>query len=140
MAQRDCSLTILPSLSIEAAAVAEQMLPKLLSERTAKDSPDIVRAVRRQMESTSPLTVEHALIALRDRHDQTGHLASITVPTLILVGEEDAITTPAMSQKMNQLIPRSAMATIPRAGHMSPMENPDAVTRHIREFLDSLPK
>ena len=125
--------------SAGSAAIAEQMLPKMLSEQTCKGMPDVSQALRRIMESTPPKTIEHALAALRDRHDQTENLASIAVPTLILVGEQDAITPPAMSQKMRALIPRSKMSTIGCAGHMSPMENPDEVTRRLREFLQSLP-
>jgi pimeloyl-ACP methyl ester carboxylesterase len=120
------------------AAVAEQMLPKMLCEQTCTGVPDVSQALRKIMESCPPLTIEHALLALRDRKDQTENLPSIPVPTLILVGEHDAITPPAMSQKMHELIPQSMLATIPCAGHMSPIENPDEVNRHIREFLATI--
>jgi pimeloyl-ACP methyl ester carboxylesterase len=120
------------------AAVAEQMLPKMLSEETCRGMPNVSQALRKIMESCPPLTIEHALLALRDRKDQTENLPSIPVPTLILVGEHDAITPPAMSQRMHELIPRSKLATIPCAGHMSPMENPEEVNRQISEFVGSL--
>jgi pimeloyl-ACP methyl ester carboxylesterase len=86
-------------------------------------------------------TIEHALLALRDRPDQTALLPSIAMPTLIVVGEQDAITPKAVAESMNKAIPRSKLAVIPGSGHLSPMEKPDDVNRAIRNFLAaSLPR
>ena len=124
--------------SAGARAIAAQMLPKMLAADTCRGMPDVTQSLRRIMEACPPKTIEHALLAMRDREDHTHDLASIPVPTLILVGEHDAITPPAMSQKMHDLIPHSTLAAIPCAGHMSPMENPDEVSRHIRDFIAKL--
>ena len=72
-----------------------------------------------------------------DRHD--GSLPStITVPTLIIVGEHDATTPPDASRAMHAKIPGSELHIIPDAAHMSAMENPDEVNRRILEFLHRL--
>lgn len=119
-------------------AVAEQMLPKLLCERTLREAPQVVRDLRQIMQSTPALTIEHALAALRDRPDHTTHLPSIGIPTLILVGGQDVLTPPECSKKMHDLIPRSRLHEIPDAGHMTPMEQPGIVIEQMKSFLAGL--
>jgi pimeloyl-ACP methyl ester carboxylesterase len=119
-------------------AVADQMMPKMLAPATAKNQPAVAQQLQQIMETASALTIEHALAAMRDRDDQTAFLPSIAVPTLIVVGQEDAITPPKMAEAMNQQIPRSNLVIIPDAGHMSPMEKPQEVTRAMQDFLSTL--
>jgi pimeloyl-ACP methyl ester carboxylesterase len=119
-------------------AVADEMSPKMLAEETAKAHPAVGRKLREIMESQSAKTIEHAVAAMRDREDHTKNLASIAVPTLIIVGESDAITPPAMSQSMNQAIRNSTLVTIKSSGHMSPMEQPEQVSNAIRGFVAKL--
>ncbi len=116
-------------------AVAELMLPKMLSAGTLAERPDVVTALRRIMESSSPSAIEHALAAMRDRADRTNDLASINVPTLILVGDADSITPPATAEAMSRRIPGSVVRIIPGAGHMSPLEQPCEVSRVMLEWL-----
>jgi pimeloyl-ACP methyl ester carboxylesterase len=119
-------------------AVADQMMPKMLAEKTAIEKPAVAQELRHIMEACPACTIEHALGAMRDREDFTEFLPSVSVPTLIIVGQHDAITPPKMADAMHQQIPRSKLATIPDAGHMSPMEQPGAVTRAMQEFLAKL--
>lgn len=119
-------------------AVAEDMFPKMVSEETTKHRQDIAHKLRHIMESQSPETIGHAIAALRDRPDRSSDIRSIGVPTLVMVGEADAITPPALSETMNKAITGSALATIPKAGHMSPMEQPEEANRAIRRFLDGI--
>ena len=122
------------------AAVAEAMMPKMLAPDTAAKSPAVANELRTIMESQSPQTIEHALVALRDRPDFRDALPSIAVPTLILVGDADAITPPAMAETLHKNIARSQLVTIPDAGHMTPMEQPHQVTRAIRGFVEGTGK
>lgn len=117
-------------------AIAEQMMPKMFTARTIQGDTLRTQELRQIMESCPPRTIEQALAALRDRDDFSCNMPSIAEPTLIIVGEQDAITPPAMAQAMHENIPRSQLVTIPGAGHVSSMEKPDEVTRAIREFLD----
>ena len=117
------------------AAIADIMEPKLLAPDTPKTRPAVQQKLRQIMESVSPQTIEHTLAALRDRSDSTGRLKSITVPTLIVMGQQDAITPLSVAQAMQQGIPRAQRAVIPGAGHMPPMEQPERFNRIVREFL-----
>jgi 3-oxoadipate enol-lactonase len=121
------------------AAIAERMLPRLLAPETPARQPEVAAALRNIMESCSPLAIEHALTAMRDRPDRTVDLASITTPTLIIVGDADAITPPSTAREMGKRIRPSIVSVIPGAGHMSPMEQPAEVSRVMLEWLSGIP-
>ena len=119
-------------------AVAEQMMPKMLAPDADKTRPQVKRELDQIMNAQTPLTIEHALAAMRDRPDLVASLASIAVPTLVIVGEHDAITPPAGAEKMSKAIPKNTYVVIRGAGHMSPMEQPQQVTDAVRRFAASL--
>jgi 3-oxoadipate enol-lactonase len=121
-----------------AGAVADQMLPKMLSPATQEGRPDVVKTLRAMMAGCSPQTIEYALAAMRDRPDRSGELRGIKVPTLVIVGDADAITPPDVAEKMHKAIPGSKLEVIRGAGHMSPMEQPDQVNRAIERFMSTL--
>jgi pimeloyl-ACP methyl ester carboxylesterase len=119
-------------------AVADQMMPKMLAKDAADQRPQMAQALRQMMEACPPRTIENALAAMRDRPDRSGELSSIKVPTLVVVGDGDAITPPAVAQSMAEKIPGAQLVTIRGAGHMSPMEQPEQVNRAMRTFVDGL--
>jgi pimeloyl-ACP methyl ester carboxylesterase len=121
-----------------AKAIAEAMREKLVAPYTISLRPDIAGRVQRIMEACPALTIEHALAAMRDRTDQTDLLPSITVPTLVVVGDRDAMTPPAVATAMHQAIPRSELSVIRGAGHMSPMEQAGQVNAAMGRFLEGL--
>jgi len=121
-----------------AKAVADQMMPRMLAKDAAAQRPQAAQALRRIMENCPPKTIEHALAAMRDRPDRSGELASTKVPTLVIVGESDAITPPDVAETMARRIPSAHLVTIRGAGHMSPMEQPEQVNRALKAFLQSL--
>ena len=121
-----------------AVAIGDAMQPKLLGVDTVKNRPAIVKRLREMTDHCSPLTIEHALVALRDRPDQTSFLPTISTPTLIIVGDADSITPPAVAEGMNRLIKGSQLAIIRGTGHMAPMEQPEQVTAVMRRFLQGL--
>jgi pimeloyl-ACP methyl ester carboxylesterase len=57
------------------------------------------------------------------------------VPTLVLVGEEDRLTPPAMAKTIADAIPGARLAVIPTAGHLSNIEQPALFNRLILDFL-----
>lgn len=118
--------------------VADQMMPKMLADETPKARPHQAQALRQMMEACPPRTIEHALLAMRDRPDRTTDLPSIPVPTLILVGDHDRITPPDVAESMRAKIPRAQLTIIKGAGHMSPMEQPAQVNQAITRFLNTL--
>jgi 3-oxoadipate enol-lactonase len=70
--------------------------------------------------------------------DQRDRSSAIDVPTLILVGEEDGITPPALSEELHRLIPGSKLSTIAGAGHLANAEQPEAFNWAIESFLAKL--
>ncbi len=121
-----------------AAAVVEQMLPKLLGEFTRANRPQVVAEVRRIGSAQSVDGVVAALAALRDRPDATPGLAAIRVPTLVVVGAEDVLTPPGGARAMAAAIPNAQLEVIPTAGHLSNLECPAEFTTAVRRFLTSL--
>jgi 3-oxoadipate enol-lactonase len=117
------------------SAVADQMLPKLLSAATASERPEIVADVRRQIESLTPAAADAAVSAMMGRPDSTPDLERISCATLVLVGAEDAITPPEDADAMHRAIARSTMTVIPQAGHLSNLEQPDVFSKALGDFL-----
>ena len=70
--------------------------------------------------------------------DQTQRAASVNVPTLVLVGSEDSITPPALSQQLAELIPGARLEVIEGAGHISNAERPAGFNRAIASFIAPL--
>lgn len=121
-----------------AARVAELMGPKLFAPRSLQAFPGAVRAVRTVVEQTAPASIAAAQRGMAARPDVTGLLPAFDVPTLVLVGEQDAISTPSEMESIAVAIPGAQFVVIPEAGHMAPMENPEKVNEALSEFLESL--
>lgn len=118
-----------------APPLAERLLPKLLSPQTLAENPGLTNATRALLARQPVAGISAALIALRDRVDATPGLAAIAAPTLIIVGEQDALTPPRDSEIMRAAIPGAQLVTIPHAAHLSNLEQPAAFNRAVREFL-----
>src|SRR3954468_7999602 len=118
-----------------AARVAEMMGPKLVAPSAYETQPDGVTAVRRIVERTSPAAIAAAQRGMAARPDMTAFLPEITVPTLVVVGDEDAISPPAEMKSIAGAIPNSKFVAIPNSGHMTTMENPVAVNTAVLRFL-----
>jgi pimeloyl-ACP methyl ester carboxylesterase len=118
------------------AAVADEMIPKLLAEQTRRTRPDVAQTVRALIVSSSADAIANAITALMTRADSTPLLATIHVPTLVVVGEQDTITPPALSEQMYQAIKGSEYVAIPDAGHLSNLEQPEAFNAALARFLE----
>lgn len=113
-----------------------------LAEKMFGSAPsDDVRAkVERIFLNSAPEVAAADALAMRDRPDSTGDLAGIDVPVLWIHGEEDKLMPVDGARATAGKIPGARFVTIPGAGHMAPMENPDAVNAAIREFLTEVGK
>lgn len=120
------------------AAVTSEMFPKMLGADTVRETPAVAEKLKQIMHSQSASTVEQAILALRDRDDRTADLNAISIPTLIVVGEQDLITPPDMSKLMDRAIPQSTLVVVSRSGHISCMERPEDVNIALRRFLETL--
>jgi pimeloyl-ACP methyl ester carboxylesterase len=123
------------ALSEGMAGIADAMLPKLLTPETVSKRPEIVKFVRDMMLQTKPEGAAAALRGMAEREDQTALLPKISVPTLILVGAEDAITPVADSEKMHHAIDNSRLAVLDHAGHVSNLERTQQFNDELLHFL-----
>ena len=87
------------------------------------------------MDACPPKTIEHALAAMRDRPDFTEVLETVRVPTLILVGEADAITPPAVAEAMHKAVAGSTLEVVQGAGHLPLVEQPSQVSRAVGRLV-----
>ena len=118
-----------------AAGVLADMEPKLVGETTRRERPEVIAHLRDIAMRNSNASIAGMVRALMSRTDSTSLLPAIRVPTLIVVGEEDTITPPAMSQQMHDAIPGSMLEVLPRVGHLPNLEDPAAFNDVVAKFL-----
>lgn len=94
--------------------------------------------LRSMIEATAPETIVAHLEGMARRPDRTDLLPSINVPTLVAVGEDDGLTPPDVAEHMAGLIPGAELVVIPGAGHLPPIEQPEAVNQALRGFWEKL--
>jgi 3-oxoadipate enol-lactonase len=121
-----------------AVAAADAMVPRLLSDRTRGERPEMVAAVRAMIEAQPAETIARALTGLAERVDSTAVLATVRVPTLVVVGAEDAVTPVGEAESMARSIPGARLKVIEGAGHLPNLEQPTAFTDTLAGFLDRL--
>ncbi|UCF40106.1 MAG: alpha/beta fold hydrolase [Gemmatimonadota bacterium] len=121
-----------------AGALADVLLPKLLSPSSLSAMPQVVEHVRTMITGSPVAGLIGALTAMKDRPDSTPSLQQIDVPTLVVTGREDLLIPVEHSRTMADAIPGAQCTVIPEAGHLTPMEQPIATSRVIGEFLEAL--
>ena len=118
-----------------ASGVGAELLPKLLARVTRERRPDVVREVTAMIARQPVPGIVGALRALRDRPDSTELLGRIDVPVLVVAGEDDQITPAAEMQQMASAIPGAEFVRIRDAGHLTPLEQPEACSSVINNFI-----
>jgi pimeloyl-ACP methyl ester carboxylesterase len=119
-------------------ALADVVAPGMLGKTTRAERPEIVQRVRAMLGRAAVPASVGALTAMRDRPDSTPTLATITVPTLVIVGEQDVLTPVADARAMHAGIQTSRIEIIAGAGHLSNIERPAAFNHVLSEFCASL--
>lgn len=114
----------------------EMMVPKLMGRTTLAARPDLVDGARAMMRKMSAEDISLVLRGMAERPDSIADLKTINVPTLIVIGEEDVLSTVADGELMRQNIAGGRLKVIPKAGHCAPWEQPDAVGKILRQYLD----
>ncbi len=123
-----------------AAELANQMIGKMFTEGTLRENPLLVARVREVMESTTPVGIAETLRGMALRQDSTSLLESIRVPTLIIVGRQDSLTTVDDAQYMAGKIPNAQLEIVPDAAHLTTLERPQLVNLAIGKFLGKISK
>jgi pimeloyl-ACP methyl ester carboxylesterase len=111
---------------------ADEMLPRLLAPESAERCGN---EVRHMIERTHPDTIIATLEALAARKDMTDWLRRVQVKTLAVAGEKDMISPPSDSELIAREVDGAKLVVIPNAGHLSPLEQPDAFDEAVYPFL-----
>jgi pimeloyl-ACP methyl ester carboxylesterase len=89
------------------------------------------------LERSSPRAFEAQINALLSRPDARGVLEEVRCPTVFVCGRQDAWSPLQRHQEMHALLPGSQLVVIEDSGHMTPMEQPEAVSRALRQWLQA---
>lgn len=121
-----------------ASGVARDMMPRLLGKTTRETDPEIEATIRRLIKQQSPIAIRSAIHRMMHRQDSTPLLAKVSVPTLVITGEEDEMIPVEESRRLADGIPGAALVIVPRAGHLANVEQPEAFNAALNAFLNTL--
>lgn len=116
-------------------AVHGELWPILVAPARRNDA-ELEARVRAMADETGPEAFVRQERAIIGRMDSRPFLASIAVPTLVLVGEHDALTPPDDAIEMKQAIPGASLAVIEEAGHLTALERPGEVSAALAAWLE----
>jgi len=119
-------------------AVAESMLPKMLSPKTYSNRQELVHQVWDIMQATSVQGIVGDLMGMKSRPNSVPTLAKIDKPTLILHGSDDQLIPLSEAVAMRTAIQGASLRVMPDAGHLLNMEQPDPFNQAIRAFIQEL--
>jgi pimeloyl-ACP methyl ester carboxylesterase len=114
--------------------VTPRLLPQLLHPDHAHNHA-IANTVVQMARSVGREGFKAQQRAIMGRPDSRPDLGRIGCPTLVLGGREDAVTPPEVLMEIAAGIPRARLALIEHCGHLSPLEQPVAVTTAMAEWL-----
>lgn len=120
------------------SGVAREMMPKLLGQTTREGNSSVEATVRRLIKQQSPVGVRSAIHRMMHRPDSQGMLAQISVPTLVITGEEDEMIPVEESRRIAAAIPGATLVILPAAGHLANLEQPEAFNNALNAFLTAL--
>lgn len=107
--------------------LVEAMLPTLLGPVTLASRPDVVARVANWIRRTPAESVAWAQRAMAARPDSSGTLASFDRPALVIAGTDDRLSPPEEQQQMAAILPAARLELVPGTGHLSAVEDPQAV-------------
>ena len=115
------------------AVIRDEMKPNYLADPDDTVTLDLCMDMARAL---GPEVFQSQSLALRDRPDQCGTLASFTGPALVLMGEQDSPCPRDRHELMHRLMPQSTFVIVPDAGHLPPLEQPAATINALKTWLD----
>ncbi|MGW8555962.1 alpha/beta fold hydrolase [Streptomyces tubercidicus] len=112
--------------------------PLLLGATTRAERPEVLARLLDDVTAASPEAVAWAQRAVAARPDSFDVLRATTVPALVIAGAEDELIPPDEAQRMAAALPRGRLVTVPRVGHLPPLEAPDVFTGALTRLLDDI--
>jgi pimeloyl-ACP methyl ester carboxylesterase len=116
----------------------DDVLPALTGDTTKAEQPLVHGRIRALVEAAPPAAAAWAQRAMAARPDSLDTLRAVDVPALVVVGAEDALAPPADAQAMVDALPDARLVVVPKAGHLSAVERPEAFDAAVRGWLGSL--
>lgn len=115
--------------------VIEELIPHFLAERHHKRT-DLRLAVTSMANEIGVDAFARQQTAIMNRPDSRPSLDVISCPTLIIVGDEDALTPPDLAREIADGIAGSQLSVIEHCGHLATIEQPDAANAALKSFLE----
>lgn len=113
----------------------EHVASAFVPSTTSENADSIVTARLRTMMEDQPYeTIVASLRGMRDRDDRMAGLATLTVSTLVVVGEEDPLVPADLAKAMAAQAPAARLTVLPGVGHTSPLEAPADLATALRAF------
>jgi pimeloyl-ACP methyl ester carboxylesterase len=116
------------------AEILDNQFP-LLVHRSRHGDEALKACVRAMNEETGATAYVRQQQAIMSRPDSRPGLAAIACPTLVLVGDDDQLTPPELAREMAGAIRGSRLLVVPHSGHLSTIEQPQAVTKALVEWM-----
>ncbi|WP_165959534.1 MULTISPECIES: alpha/beta fold hydrolase [Nonomuraea] len=115
--------------------LVSEVLPALIGPTTKERRAMVFGRVKGLLQSAPPGAVAWAQRAMAARPASFETLRALKVPLLVVVGEEDELSPPADAEEMARTVPEGRLEIIPKAGHLSAVEQPEAFNTAVMEFL-----
>jgi len=112
--------------------LAERSLPSLIHPQAPQDVRDDLVEMSVRVGAKVYVRQNRAVTA---REDLRPVLSGITIPTAVIVGEEDRLTPLPMSREIHALTPGATLHIIPNCGHLPPIEKPQAMAALFKAWL-----
>lgn len=116
----------------------DEVLPRLLGATSAASRPHVVGRVKGLVQAAPPAAVAWAQRAMAVRPDSLDVLRTADVPALVVVGDEDELSTTDDAQAMVDALPQGRLAVLPGSGHLTAVEVPDTFNLAVSRFLAEL--
>jgi len=116
--------------------VIDAVLPRLIHPSRYEDE-ELVKVIDAMAHRVGVDGFLKQQTALLNRDDYYNDLVSVTCPTLVAVGRQDGMTPPRISREMAEAMPNAALVEIENCGHLSTLEQPEAVTALLRYWLQT---
>lgn len=113
----------------------DDLIPNLFAEESLKNMKATIENIKGVSKNHSPLGIKGSLLAMACRTSTTKFLKKIKIPTFVMGGSFDKLTPPTVMRDMADKIKDSEFAIVPRAGHLSPVENPSYVNDMLSGFM-----
>lgn len=120
------------------ASLVDFLMPDMLTADTRMNRPELVAYLGSLMEQASQEAAIAGAEALETRPDSAATLSEITVPTLILTGQQDSLYPYEIAQSMNEAILNSELVLLPGAAHAAIIEAADEANAAILEWASGL--